>query len=148
MCISFWYCCTYFCSKLVVLLLFCWYVLCSAYWSFLDSGVGLYLFSGIFCGNWYVLCRLVVFCCVLVCLVRSLVSRWFCIVFSVFDVIRVWVWISFREVIFCLVSNLFICVGDVKFYHLERCSPAPSSEVGWLWRRLMVSLCTVLPWRK
>ena len=74
------------CAAVVLLVCFVFYLLDNK-----GSGVGLYLFSGIFCGNWYVLCRLVVFCCVLVCLVRCLVSRWFCIVFSVFDVIRVWI---------------------------------------------------------
>ena len=57
---------------------------------FLNLGVGLYLFSGILCIGWYILYGLVMFCFVLVCMVRGLVSRWFCTEFSVFGVIRVW----------------------------------------------------------
>ena len=74
------------CTALVLLVCFVFSLL----EFFLNSGVGLYLFSGILCGGWYVLCGLVMFCSVLVCMVRGLVSRWFCTEFSVFGVIRVW----------------------------------------------------------
>ena len=75
------------CTALVLLVCFVFSLLV---FSFLNLGVELYLFSGILCGGWYVLCGLVMFCSVLVCMVRGLVSRWFCTDFLVFGVIQVW----------------------------------------------------------
>ena len=48
------------------------------------------VYFGILCVGWYILYGLVMFCFVLVCMVRGLVSRWFCTEFSVFGVMRVW----------------------------------------------------------
>ena len=45
------------------------------------------VYFGILCVDWYILYGLVMFCFVLVCMVRGLVSRWFCTEFSVFGVI-------------------------------------------------------------